>query len=446
MQSPFLRRVVLRGVPAVCNTTAYILSVSCPELVSVDLSLCRCLNSASIADLADGGHSTLPKPSGIKELRVAGLRNVDKAFMLRLATGFPSLQILDISRCQSLTDDHLLAFVTHDPVVHFSRQYTTLTDKQAGFDASSLYLNGVGCHLRRITSLRHINLSACPRLTDRGLWHIAHAVPKLEYLELAGMNTRLHDDGLLALLPTVPRLAKLDLEEATEITNDVLEALTPSAREESDIQEVVKDEEETGSRLNHLIISFAGRLTSEAIQRLIEGCPRLRILEADVSIIPVPLFILPLTFLLTLSPEHQDRQRSRQGLSSPSYCPQAPRGRDLRHRLVNPFRPFFPLLTYSIPLFFPHFILSAVSSPEPTSKSSTPSPPFVLAEAIVAGRSFPSTTPTLLSSTTTIIRDRVGMSATMRGWCSKVFGDGAWWMRLGGKRRQRRRGEGRCHC
>jgi F-box and leucine-rich repeat protein 2/20 len=107
------------------------------------------------------------------------------------------------------------------------------------------------------------------------------------------MNTRLHDDGLLALLPTVPRLAKLDLEEATEITNDVLEALTPSAREESDIQEVVKDEEETGSRLDHLIISFAGRLTSEAIQRLIEGCPRLRILEADVSTIPVPLFYSP---------------------------------------------------------------------------------------------------------------------------------------------------------
>jgi len=52
-------------------------------------------------------------------------------------------------------------------------------------------------------------------------------MPQLEFLELGRVGGDLKDDGIVRLLETLPNLRKLDLEDANEITDDVLRAITP---------------------------------------------------------------------------------------------------------------------------------------------------------------------------------------------------------------------------
>jgi F-box/leucine-rich repeat protein 2/20 len=92
-------------------------------------------------------------------------------------------------------------------------------------------------------------------------------------LELATIGTSLKEDGLLHLLKTTPNIRRLDLEDASLLTDAFLAAITPSASESSPA--------EPGHALEHLVISHANGLTNEALLRLIRGCQRLTVLEAD---------------------------------------------------------------------------------------------------------------------------------------------------------------------
>jgi len=81
------------------------------------------------------------------------------------------------------------------------------------------------------------------------------------------------------LLNTTPDIRKLDLEDACEITDSVLAALTPGARPATPTPS--PPEPEPGHALEHLVISYAVNVTSEAVLVLMRGCTRLRVLEAD---------------------------------------------------------------------------------------------------------------------------------------------------------------------
>jgi len=117
-------------------------------------------------------------------------------------------------------------------------------------------------------------------LTDHACSHLAHTVPKLEFLELAGIGSELRDDGLVRLLKTTPLIRKLDLEDATEVTDAVLVALTPSELPLPAIFTRTRLPPEPGHALEHLILSYAN-VESETLSSFVRACPSLRILEAD---------------------------------------------------------------------------------------------------------------------------------------------------------------------
>ena len=87
----------------------------------------------------------------------------------------------------------------------------------------------------------------------------------------------------MRLLETTPYIRRVDLEDASEISDAVLAALTPRVDENPAPQRrgAPPPPPQPGHALEHLIISSAADVTNEALLDLVRNCTRLRVLEAD---------------------------------------------------------------------------------------------------------------------------------------------------------------------
>lgn len=274
IRSPFLHTVCLKGLTAVTNTTCDILGVYCTELTSLNISRCRNVDGKGIQSLVAAG---INRGDGLalKELRVSGMKSVTDEVLADLGKGAPLLEVLDLSYIRDLHNSALEAFISC-PVENEGMQCETvlLTAREAGRDP-----NDSTKYRRRVTRLQHLSLSSCVLLTDNACSILAHTVPRLEFLEMASIGTELKDDGLVRLFNTTPFIRKLDLEDASEITDRVITALTPSS---GDIRNTgVCDAPELGHALEYLSVSYAANLSDDAFLSLIRNCPRLSVLEAD---------------------------------------------------------------------------------------------------------------------------------------------------------------------
>ncbi|KAJ7757478.1 hypothetical protein B0H16DRAFT_1536787 [Mycena metata] len=279
VQSRSLVRLCLKGLAAVTNTTCDIIGVYCTRLEVLDLGRCVNIDAAGIRSLTSSAVSRgeyLP----LKELRLSGLKHVHDDAMAALGRAAPYLEVLDLSYVRQLHNTAVEAFVACDDEdeedVENGLKIVCLNAREAGrnIDESNKYR-------RRVTRLRHLSLSSCLLLTDAACSHLAHSVPDLQYLELAGIGSSLEDDGLIRLLNTTPLLKRLDLEDASSITDAVIATLTPVPPEEQEQDEEGEAPPPPESPLEHLIISGALELSDESLLALIRGCTRLRVLEAD---------------------------------------------------------------------------------------------------------------------------------------------------------------------
>ncbi|KAG1836578.1 hypothetical protein DFJ58DRAFT_719077 [Suillus subalutaceus] len=271
IHSPFLRSLCVKGLKVVDNTTFDVLAL-CPHLTSLNMSRCSNINGDGLHRYANavlGHHGQL----ALKELRLCGLEGIYDEVLGVLGRAAPSLEILDLSYSRSLHNSALEAFVACTEEEK-STESVVLTAREAGREARDN-----GRYRRRITKLRHLSLSNCKLLTDIACSNLAHAVPRLELLELAGIGTAMKDEGLVRLLETTPLLRKLDLEDDADITDTVLSALTPSPPRGSGSEST--QPLQTGQALEHLVVSFAVSISNEAFLSLIRNCPRLKVLEAD---------------------------------------------------------------------------------------------------------------------------------------------------------------------
>ncbi|KAG1813182.1 uncharacterized protein BJ212DRAFT_1301107 [Suillus subaureus] len=271
IHSPFLRSLCVKGLKAVDNTTFDVLAL-CPHLTSLNMSRCSNINGDGLHRYANavlGRHGQL----ALKELRLCGLEGIYDEVLGVLGRAAPSLEVLDLSYSRSLHNSALEAFVACTEEEK-STESVVLTAREAGREARDS-----GRYRRRITKLRHLSLSNCKLLTDIACSNLAHAVPRLELLELAGIGTSMKDEGLVRLLETTPLLRKLDLEDDPDITDTVLSALTPSPPGDSGSGSTQPPQ--TGQALEHLVVSFAVSISNEVFLSLICNCPRLMVLEAD---------------------------------------------------------------------------------------------------------------------------------------------------------------------
>ncbi|RPD82252.1 RNI-like protein [Lentinus tigrinus ALCF2SS1-7] len=277
VRSPMLRSLSVKGLSAVINSTCTILSTYCPNLVSLDMSRCHNLDGEGIRAMAatalDRGETLR-----LKVLRLNSLSQVTDDMMWCLGRAVPDLEMLDLSYAAPLHNTAIDAFISLSEEEAQNLDSVQLSARQAGRDPADS-----NRYWRRVTRLRHIALSSCFLLTDHACSHLAHAVPKLEFLELAGIGADLRDDGLVRLLETTPYIRRVDLEDASEISDAVLAALTPRMDESpaSLRRGAPPPPPQPGHTLEHLVISSAADLTNDALLALIRNCARLRILEAD---------------------------------------------------------------------------------------------------------------------------------------------------------------------
>ncbi|KAF9074987.1 hypothetical protein BDP27DRAFT_1213285 [Rhodocollybia butyracea] len=270
VRSPALKQVCLKGLHAVTNKTWDIIAMYCPRITELDLNRCPNMDAAGLKSLALT-YKARGELLQWTELRVSGLKNINDSVMELLGQVAPFLEVLDLSYARQLHNSALDAFVALQDSA-LATESVLLTSREAGRDPSDY-----NRYRRRVTRLRHLSLSSCNLLTDIACSHLAHTVPRLEFLELGGIGDELGDEGLIRLLNTTPMIRRLDLEDAVEISDALLSAITPgppaAKNGATDLQ--------PGHALEHLVISYATEITDNALLALIRGCTRLKVLEVD---------------------------------------------------------------------------------------------------------------------------------------------------------------------
>lgn len=271
--SPHLHDLCVRGLKAVTNTTCALLANVCLQLESLDVRQCSGMDAEGIYMMASNARE-YNRVLQLKSLLASGLKYVDDQTMEILGERAPFLEALDLSYSRHLHNSALEAYVACDVDMEDDDTTILLHASEVGRDATA---GGPRKYRRRVLKLRHLNLSFCRLLTDEVCSNLAHSVPDLEYLELAGLGDDLKDVGLCRLLATTPKITRLDLEDASSLTDDTLAALTPPSSSTANVDWT----QVPGHALERLTISHVGLVTDSAVQLLVRRCKRLTVLEAD---------------------------------------------------------------------------------------------------------------------------------------------------------------------
>lgn len=235
-----LANLNLTGLPAVTNSTCKIIAQHCPQLETFNVSWCKAMDARGIKAVLGG----CPKLREVRAGEIKGFNNIDVAAAIFKAN---RLERLVLSGCVELNDDSLRTMVHGiDPEIDI------LTDRP----------------IVPPRKLRHLDLSRCRNLTNRGVGALGHLTPDLEGLQLNGC-TALGDAALEPILASTPRLTHLELEELSELTNDLFSkhlAKAPCA-----------------PKLEHLSISYCENIGDTGMIPVIKNCIGLKNVEMDNS-------------------------------------------------------------------------------------------------------------------------------------------------------------------
>ncbi|OBT64033.1 hypothetical protein VE03_06693 [Pseudogymnoascus sp. 23342-1-I1] len=237
-----LAHLNLTDLAAVNNGSCKIISKSCPQLESFNVSWCSHMDSRGLKLVIAG----CPK---LRDLRCGEVRGFSGPAGIEVATALyktNNLERLVLSGCSDITDETLQI------MIHGS------TDPE-----TDILTN---LPLAPPRKLRHLDLSRCSRLTDTGIESLAHSVPYLQGLQLSSCAL-LTDFSLSALVATTPYLTHLDLEEVSNLTNTFLSthlSKSPCA-----------------ARLSHLTLSYCENISDDGVLPLLKSATGLHTLDMD---------------------------------------------------------------------------------------------------------------------------------------------------------------------
>lgn len=273
----------MKGLRNVSNGTCEVLAEHCRVLRVLDMGRCPNIDADGVRCIFKAAYQR-GEALLLKVLRLSGMKYIDDAFMSSLGKVAPHLEVLDLSYCRQLHNSALEAFVAcdeDDTEMTLGVDIVVLSAREAGREISDR-----NQYRRRVTRLRHLILSSCILLTDQACSNLAHSVPYLEFLELAGIGDDLRAGGLIRLFGTTAKIRRVDLEDASELTDAVIASLTPLQ-----VGAVAPPAApQAGQALEHLIISNTTNITDSSLLALIRNCQHLRILEADNTRIGPKIF------------------------------------------------------------------------------------------------------------------------------------------------------------
>ncbi|KAI0010172.1 RNI-like protein [Xylariaceae sp. FL0662B] len=233
-----LANLNLTSLTAVTNSTCKIISQHCPHLETLNVSWCKHMDARGIRMVVLGC-------PGLRDLRAGEVKGFDNLEVAKAIFKTNNLERLVLTGCVELTDD---AFKT---MIHGSDpEIDILTDRP----------------IVPPRKLRHLDLSRCSQLTSEAVAVLGHLIPDLQGLCLNGC-TLLNDSALRPILTTTPRLTHLELEELSELTNDILSehlAKAPCA-----------------PNLEHLSVGYCEHLGDAGMLPVIKNCVSLKSVDMD---------------------------------------------------------------------------------------------------------------------------------------------------------------------
>lgn len=237
LQNNRLVHINLSGLAGATNSAMKILAEHCPKVEHLNISWCNNVDTRGIRRVLEG----CPNLRDLRAGEVRGFDDVDFMFELFKRN---TLERLILTNCDSIDDDSLSALVE-------------------GVDSEVDVLSGRAVVPPR--KLKHLDLTRCRGLTDKGIKKLAYNLPDLEGLQLSKCST-LTDNALQTVLPTFPKLTHLDLEELDELTNPTLQALASSP---------------CSAHLSHLSISYCELLGDAGMLPVLKSCTKLQTLDMD---------------------------------------------------------------------------------------------------------------------------------------------------------------------
>ncbi|QIW95505.1 hypothetical protein AMS68_001023 [Peltaster fructicola] len=232
-----LVHVNVSGLAGASNHAMKIIALHCPKLEHLNVSWCNNIDTRGLAKVVEA----CPL---LKDLRAGEIRGWDDIEFANLLFKRNTLQRLVLNHCDSLTDEALAVLVE-------------------GQDNEIDYITGRPIVPPR--KLRHLDLTRCRGISDRGVRTFVGNMPEIEGLQLSKCHG-IVDATLTELLPTTPVLTHLDLEELENLSNDVLKALASSP---------------CATRLRHLSISYCENLGDIGMLAVLRACRNIRSLEMD---------------------------------------------------------------------------------------------------------------------------------------------------------------------
>jgi F-box/leucine-rich repeat protein 2/20 len=232
-----LVHINLSGLAGATNSAMRIIAGNCPKLEHLNVSWCNNINTHGLSKVVEAC-------SNLKDIRAGEVSGWDDIEFMQQLFRKNSLERLVLMNCDSLTDESLAVLIE-------------------GKDSEIDFITGRPIAPPR--KLKHLDLTRCRGITDRGVRTFVGNIPEIEGLQLSKCNG-MFDDTLTQLLPTTPMLTHLDLEELEALTNAVLQSLATSP---------------CAKRLRHLSVSYCENMGDTGMLALLQACTNLQSLEMD---------------------------------------------------------------------------------------------------------------------------------------------------------------------
>ncbi|TKA71750.1 hypothetical protein B0A49_08162, partial [Cryomyces minteri] len=237
LQNQRLVHINLSGLATATNSAMKIIAQYCPRVEHLNVSWCNNVDTRGLRRVIEACHD-------LKDLRAGEVRGWDDVEFMQELFKRNTLERLVLMNCDTLNGDSLAVLIE-------------------GQDEEMDCLTGRPIVPPR--RLKHLDLTRCRGVTDKGLRTLVNNVPELEGLQLAKCHGVV-DASLTDLFPTIPRLTHLDLEELDELTNATLQSLASAP---------------CNTQLQHLSISYCENLGDTGMLPVIKACTNLQSLDMD---------------------------------------------------------------------------------------------------------------------------------------------------------------------
>lgn len=261
-----LVHVNLTGLAGTTNSTLQLLGMHCPKLEELNISWCHNVDTRGLKSVVEG----CPR---LRDLRAGEVRGFDCLKFMDMLFQRNTLERLILMNCHTLTDESLMVLMhgnnpkldvlTDRPIVPPRRlKHLDLTHCRGITDA------GVMSMVHRLPDLEGLQLAKCHHLTDWSVSALLPTCPVLTHLDLED-NELLTNNTLTALAsaPCAEHLRHLTVSSCTLITDRGVCSVLKSCRKLSslhldnvtDLTDVVLAEAVSLVRSRNLAASQTGR-------------------------------------------------------------------------------------------------------------------------------------------------------------------------------------------